>query len=98
MIVFVTGTDAERRPAEHERILELPPSAKLVYKILEYEGQLTQRQLCEQTWLTSRTVRYAISELGDLKIITEEIYIPDARQKLYRLANDGIERREIREG
>ena len=92
MIVFVTGTDAERSPDEHEGLLELPPSAKLVYRVLDYEGPLTQQQLCEQTRLSSRTVRYAISELGDLEIITEEIFIPDARQKLYRLANDGGQR------
>ena len=92
MIVFVTGTDAEHSPDERERLLDLPPSAKLVYRVLEYEGPLTQQQLCEQTRLPSRTVRYAISELDGLKIVTEEIYIPDARQKLYRLANDGGQR------
>ena len=98
MIIFVTDTDAERSSDEHAGLLDLPPSAKLVYKVPEYEGPLTQQQLCEQTRLASRTVRYAISELGDLEIVTEEIYIPDARKKLYRLANDGIERGEIREG
>lgn len=92
MIVFVTGTDVERSPDEHERLLDLPPSAKLVYKVLKYEGPLTQQQLCDHTRLSSRTVRYAVSELDDLEIVTEQIYIPDARQKLYRLTNDGSQR------
>ena len=92
MIIFVTDTDAERKLDDRERVLTLPPSAKLVYKVLEYEGPLTQQQLCEHTRLSSRTARYAISELTDREIVTEKLYIPDARQKLYRLAHDGGQR------
>ena len=65
---------------------ELPPSAKLVYKTLEYEGPLTQGQLAEQSLLPPRTVRYALSTLEAEGIITEELYFQDARKRLYSLS------------
>jgi len=67
---------------------ELPPSAKLVYKTLEYEGPLTQGQLAEQSLLPARTVRYALSTLEDEGVVTEELYIQDARKRLYSLSAD----------
>ena len=65
---------------------DLPPSAKLVYKTLEYEGPLTQGQLADQSLLPPRTVRYALSTLEDEGVVTEELYIQDARKRLYSLA------------
>jgi len=64
---------------------ELPPSAKLVYKTLEYEGPLTQGQLAEQSLLPARTVRYALSSLEEAAVVDEELYIQDARKRLYSL-------------
>lgn len=69
---------------DHQRLRELPPSAKLVYKTLDYEGPLTQSSLAESTHLSSRTARYALNELKEADLVTEEIYIPDARKRLYR--------------
>ena len=69
--------------APPERLAALPPSAKLVYKILEYEGPLTQQALCEQTLLPPRTVRYALDRLEDAGLVTPEVYLADARQTLY---------------
>lgn len=43
--------------------LGIPPSAKLVLKVLEYEGSLTQREIIDKTMLPSRTVRSALSLL-----------------------------------
>jgi|SRR6056297_2678583 len=65
---------------------DLPPSAKLVYKTLEYEGPLTQGRLADQSLLPARTVRYALSTLEDEGVVTEELYIQDARKRLYSLA------------
>lgn len=62
-----------------------PPSSKLVYKVLEYNGALTQKQIAEKTRLPSRTVRDALDRLRDRNIVTQEIYIPDARQNTYQL-------------
>lgn len=64
---------------------ELPPSAKLVFKVLEHEGPLTQKRLVEESMLSARTVRYALDRLDDCQVIEEQVYFQDARQSLYTL-------------
>ncbi|AOW80777.1 ArsR family transcriptional regulator [Halodesulfurarchaeum formicicum] len=64
---------------------ELPPSAKLVYKVLEYDGPLTQKRIVEESMLSARTVRYALDRLDDCQQIEEQVYFQDARQSLYQL-------------
>ena len=66
-------------------IADVPPSAKLVYKVLEYNGSLTQKQIVERSMLSQRTVRDALARLREIDVVTEEVYIPDARQNLYKL-------------
>ncbi|MDZ7702584.1 MAG: winged helix-turn-helix transcriptional regulator [Halobacteriales archaeon] len=66
-------------------IADVPPSAKLVYKVLEYNGALTQKQIVERSMLSQRTVRDALARLREIGIVSEEVYIPDARQNLYEL-------------
>lgn len=68
---------------------EMPPSSKLVYKVLEHDGPLTQRQLADHSLLPTRTVRYALDRLRDEDIVEERLYLQDARKRLYRLAGDG---------
>ena len=63
----------------------LPPSAKLVYKVLETGGQLTQKDIIQKTFLPPRTVRYALGRLRNEKVITERFCFKDARQSLYGL-------------
>lgn len=77
--------DADRT-ALQAALRDVPPSAKLVAKTLEYEGELTQGQLAEQTRLPRRTVRYALGELEPKGIVTSRIYLGDARKRLYSLA------------
>ena len=67
------------------RIEDLPPSAKLVYKVLSYNGSLTQKQIVEKSMLSQRTVRDALTRLRDVDVVVEKVYIPDARQNLYEL-------------
>lgn len=67
-------------------IEDVPPSAKLVFKVLEYNGGLTQKEIVERSMLSQRTVRDALVRLREIGVVTEEIYIPDARQSLYELA------------
>jgi transcription initiation factor IIE alpha subunit len=75
--------------AEDDSVLEdLPPSAKLVYKVLEYDGPLTQKRIVEETMLSARTVRYALERLEDRDVVDEDIYFADARQSLYQLNCD----------
>jgi len=66
-------------------IEDAPPSARLVYKILQYNGSLTQKGIVETSMLSRRTVRDVIDCLEDMGIARETVYIPDARQSLYEL-------------
>ena len=68
-----------------ETLQDLPPSAKLVVKVLEYNDELTQNQLAEETRLPSRTVRHALSRLQDGNFVDERISFTDARKRLYTL-------------
>ncbi|MFB6106994.1 MAG: MarR family transcriptional regulator [Halobacteriaceae archaeon] len=68
-----------------EELADLPPSAKLVYKVLEYHGPMTQKQLVEESMLAARTVRYALDRLDDRDFVDEGVYVADARQRLYEV-------------
>ncbi|GGL30472.1 MarR family transcriptional regulator [Halarchaeum grantii] len=68
-----------------ETVQDLPPSAKLVLKVLEYNGGLTQKEIVEKSRLSQRTVRDALERLQENDIVEKDIYIPDARQNLYQL-------------
>lgn len=69
-----------------EPVQDLPPSAKLVAKVLEYNGTLTQSELTEETMLPSRTVRYAVSRLEDAEVVESQFSFTDARKRLYALS------------
>jgi DNA-binding MarR family transcriptional regulator len=77
---------------------DLPPSAKLVYKVLEYDGPLTQKQLIEESMLSARTVRYALERLEALDVVSEDAYFADARQNLYQVAAEAKETAEATGG
>lgn len=66
-------------------IREMPPSAKLVAKVLDYNDTMTQSQLAEETLLPSRTVRYALSRLEDADAVDSRFSFSDARKRLYTL-------------
>jgi len=65
------------------KIMQLSPSVKLVFKILEYKGLMTQKDLVAESYLPPRTVRYALSILKKEGILEERLYYKDARQCLY---------------
>jgi len=65
---------------------DLPPSAKLVAKVLEYNDSLTQSQLAEETLLPPRTVRYALTRLEDVGVVGSRFSFSDARKRIYTLA------------
>ncbi|MFT4922256.1 MAG: putative transcriptional regulator [Haloarculaceae archaeon] len=71
--------------SDGEGIGDLPPSAKLVYKVLEYNGPLTQKGIVEESMLSARTVRYALERLDEVGVIEEDVYFADARQNLYEI-------------
>jgi predicted transcriptional regulator len=74
--------------SDGETIVDLPPSAKLVYKVLEYNGPLTQKGIVEESMLSARTVRYALERLEDVGAVDEDVYFADARQNLYEIIDD----------
>ncbi|MDS0258026.1 MarR family winged helix-turn-helix transcriptional regulator [Haloarcula sp. S1CR25-12] len=68
-----------------EAVKDLPPSAKLVAKVLEYNDSLTQSQLAEETLLPPRTVRYALTRLEDVDVVGSRFSFSDARKRIYTL-------------
>ena len=84
MIAFVTGSDPDTTPEQRfERLLDLPPSAKLVYRVLDEDAPLTQREIRQRALLPARTTRDALSKLEDGGLVEERTYVPDARKRLY---------------
>lgn len=75
----------EKRVKITEELLKMPPSAKLVLKVLENEGPLTQKTIIEKTLLPARTVRHALSILLSKGLIAKRPSLRDARQDLYYL-------------
>ncbi|MFB6157363.1 MAG: ArsR family transcriptional regulator [Haloferacaceae archaeon] len=87
---------------DEETLDDLPPSAKLVFKVLEYDGPLTQKGIVQESMLSARTVRYALERLEDIGVVDEDVYFADARQNLYQLTDPvegdgGIETDEAEE-
>lgn len=65
------------------RLRGLPPSAKLVYRVLSTEGELTQSGIAEESLLSTRTVRQTLTRLKDAGLVRETVYLPDARKSVY---------------
>ncbi|WP_049987647.1 winged helix-turn-helix domain-containing protein [Halobellus rufus] len=74
-------TESEYR----DRLRELPPSAKLVAKVLESDAPLSQGQLAEESLLPDRTVRYALNRLEDAELVGSRYSFKDARKQVYYL-------------
>lgn len=81
----MSGSHSRSSQLSESSIHDLPPSAKLVVKTLEYEGNLTQSQLADSTLLPPRTVRHALSKLEENDFVTSRILFRDARQRVYSL-------------
>ncbi|ELZ26032.1 MarR family transcriptional regulator [Natrinema limicola] len=82
------ATAAEELLSEEEyrdRLRDLPPSAKLVAKVLETDSPLSQGQLAEESLLPDRTVRYALNRLEDVGLIGSRYSFRDARKQVYFL-------------
>ena len=73
----------------NQAVLQLPPSAKLAYKTLEYEGEATQAELVRRTGLLRRTLWYALNRLmEEAEVVESEPRMTDARQSVYRLRDN----------
>lgn len=83
-----TEVQPEEDATGWEAVADLPPSAKLVAKVLEYNDRLTQSQLAEKTMLPPRTVRYALTRLEEAGVVDARFSFTDARKRVYALAID----------
>lgn len=59
------------------------PSAKYVYKILKYEGAMTQKEVAESSMLPARTVRFALDYLVKNGFVSRQTSVRDTRQSVY---------------
>ena len=74
-------------PEFRDRLRELPPSAKLVAKVLEGDAPLSQGQLADESLLPDRTVRYALNRLEECGLVGSRYSFRDARKQVYFLHN-----------
>ena len=66
-----------------DKLKGMPASAKLVYKILATEGNMTQKEIINASLLPERTVRYALVVLLKNNLISSQPHFTDARQTVY---------------
>ena len=64
---------------------DAPPSAKFIYRILQYEGPLTQKELISTSMLPARTVRHALNYLMKKGLVKRQTSLRDTRQSIYAL-------------
>ncbi len=84
----MSAAEEQENATVREGLHDCPPSAKLVAKVLEYDGPLTQQELAEETLLPTRTVRYAVSQLDEIDIVQSRFSFTDARKRVYSLRNE----------
>ncbi|WP_266081190.1 MarR family transcriptional regulator [Haladaptatus caseinilyticus] len=83
------STDERNTKPPTDLLSELPPSAKLVAKVLEYNRDgLTQAELADETLLPARTVRYALTRLEEHDLVDSRFLFTDARKRCYSLTFD----------
>ena len=69
------------------QVADLPPSAKLVYFVLDAEGPLTRDELLEESLLPSRTARSAMDQLQEIGVLERKYYFEDGVERLYELVD-----------
>jgi DNA-binding MarR family transcriptional regulator len=79
------ATTTQESTDRWEPVRDLPPSAKLVAKELDRHDQLTQTELADETLLSTRTVRQAVSRLEAINAVESRVSFQDARKQLYTL-------------
>ena len=62
----------------------LTPATKLVLRVLEKEVWMTQKEIVENTYLSERTVKYALRALKDEGFLHEKRKLGDLRRKYYQ--------------
>lgn len=67
-------------------LADAAPSARFIYKLLEYEGPMTPSEIARSSGLTSRTVRSSLGTLTDLGYVVKRASLRDARTDVYDVA------------
>ena len=62
----------------------LPPSSKIVLRILGMEGAMTHKDIVKKTHCAPRTVRYALKKLKEKNLLIEKMNMQDMRQIIYQ--------------
>ena len=62
----------------------LPPSSKIVLRILGTNGAMTHKDIVIKSHCAPRTVRYALRRLKEHELIIEKANIRDMRQIIYQ--------------
>lgn len=70
--------------------VELSPATKLVLKVLQLNGWMTQKDIAKETYLPRRTVKYALRYLREKKAIQEKPDLEDLRRKYYRIKGQNL--------
>lgn len=68
-----------------ERLRPLPPSSKLIARVLTEESGLAQDEVVERTLLPPRTVRYGLTRLEEADIVDTMPSLQDPRKQVYLL-------------
>lgn len=93
MITRAENVDKETgkltREEYREKLREMPPSAKLVAKVLETDGPLPQGKLATESLLPDRTVRYALNRLEERDLVETRRSLRDARKQVYEVKIEG---------
>ena len=89
-VLYMSASDIQHAETEEEdtgwdAVADLPPSAKLVAKVLEGASPLSQGQLAEESLLPDRTVRYALNRLEEEDLVDSRYSFHDARKQVYFL-------------
>ena len=79
------ATDPFAEQEFRETLRDLPPSAKLVAKVLQTTEPMSQGQLVDESLLPDRTVRYALNRLQECDLVESRYSFSDARKQVYFL-------------
>lgn len=67
------------------RVRDLPPSAKVVYLVLQADDELTRSALQSRTALPPQTLDDGLAALRDVGVVRRRTATGDARYSLYKL-------------
>lgn len=64
---------------------EVLSSCKLVFKILQEEGELTYSEIVDETTLPESTVRWRLDRLQKFDVVEQQFSVDDAPVRRYRI-------------